>query len=390
MTRRPPLLAQAAAAACAHPAPPAPRPPAAPRAAPPPAAPVASPSAPRPAALPALPALPARPATQTCLAGGAFPERLSETGCYADLRAQRPGPDLVPYEVNAPLWSDGARKRRWLVIPPGQTIAVAADGRFELPVGAVLVKEFRLTLAGPATADPPLDRPIETRLMLRTPQGWQFRAYRWNDEGTDARRLEETRRERFTIVVAGRPQPLAYAIPAPHECRYCHGAPAEVLGPSSAQLDRTLLLGGRPANQLDALAALGLFAPGSRLHLPAAAVLADPEDPAAPLERRARSYLHAQCAHCHQPGGWVPPGMTMDLRFDRPLGDARICGVDTQFFVVRPRVAPGHPRGSVVWRRLSAVGLDRMPPLGTTLVDPAAAVVRDWIAALPSCPPPAP
>ena len=51
---------------------------------------------------------------------------------------------LIPYEINAPFWSDSADKERWLAVPDGTTISVGADGDFNFPNGTVLAKHFRL------------------------------------------------------------------------------------------------------------------------------------------------------------------------------------------------------------------------------------------------------
>ena len=63
---------------------------------------------------------------------------------------------VIPYDVNSPLWSDGAIKTRGMVIPQGQKVHVLNctanpaeclygpedDGRWVFPVGTVLVKSF--------------------------------------------------------------------------------------------------------------------------------------------------------------------------------------------------------------------------------------------------------
>jgi hypothetical protein len=42
------------------------------------------------------------------------PSRLSQTGLFIDLTTLEPALGLIPYEVNSPLWSDGAVKMRWI------------------------------------------------------------------------------------------------------------------------------------------------------------------------------------------------------------------------------------------------------------------------------------
>ncbi|MEX0585308.1 MAG: PQQ-dependent sugar dehydrogenase, partial [Pirellulales bacterium] len=46
-----------------------------------------------------------------------FPQRLSETGLFTSVAEYRTHPALVPYEVNSPLWSDGAAKQRHIALP---------------------------------------------------------------------------------------------------------------------------------------------------------------------------------------------------------------------------------------------------------------------------------
>src|SRR4051794_25567021 len=50
---------------------------------------------------------------------GAIPSLLSRTGAFRDTRGLSPGSALIPYDLNAPFWSDGAAKRRWISVPRG-------------------------------------------------------------------------------------------------------------------------------------------------------------------------------------------------------------------------------------------------------------------------------
>ena len=45
-----------------------------------------------------------------------LPTKLSETGLFADLSTLTPA-GVLPYDVNSPLWSDGAHKKRWVAVP---------------------------------------------------------------------------------------------------------------------------------------------------------------------------------------------------------------------------------------------------------------------------------
>src|SRR5690606_3558315 len=65
----------------------------------------------------------------------AVPETLSATGCVSEADPSQPAPGLVPYSVNAPFWSDGAQKERWLAVPDENTIAIQTNSDWDLPIG---------------------------------------------------------------------------------------------------------------------------------------------------------------------------------------------------------------------------------------------------------------
>ncbi len=287
-----------------------------------------------------------------------FPQRLSETGCFTD--AGEPLPALVPYHLNAPLWSDGADKARFFAIPEGTTLSVDAEGDLDFPNGAVLVKTFLLG-----------GQKVETRLFMRHAGGeWAGYTYEWNDAGTDAQLLAGPK----TKQVGGQ----SWFFPSRAQCLQCHTAVAgHALGPELAQLNRH--------GQLENLSDVGFFAAPLPSPLPS---LAEPSG-TAPLEARARAYLHSNCANCHQPGG--PGRGPADLRFWLPLEDANVCDVapttgDLGLTDAR-LVAPGAPGRSVVSRRMHALDASRMPPVASALVDEAgAALVDAWITSLTTCP----
>jgi hypothetical protein len=46
------------------------------------------------------------------------PRLLSLTGIYSDIAARLPDTSLKYFELNSALWSDGAAKQRWIILPP--------------------------------------------------------------------------------------------------------------------------------------------------------------------------------------------------------------------------------------------------------------------------------
>ena len=71
-----------------------------------------------------------------------IPESLSATGCVDPGDVTQPHAGLLRYEVNAPFWSDGAGKDRYIGLPNGTTIGIDSEGDFDFPNGTVIVKNF--------------------------------------------------------------------------------------------------------------------------------------------------------------------------------------------------------------------------------------------------------
>ncbi len=320
------------------------------------------------------------------------PARLSETGLYAEpLAALRPQGGVLPYDVASPLWSDGARKQRLIALPPGETLGFDPLDAWSLPLGATLVKTFYFPYDQSA---PDGERQIvETRLLRRDDDGLTPLVYLWREDQTDAELWSGgTRRAVRFFDTHGDPVHREYAVPNANQCRNCHerGGTMFPLGVMTAQLNREVERGGARVNQLRWLGGLGaLGAAGSSLDPPALGALANPYAPG-PVEPRARSWLHANCAHCHRLGGGAgSTGLTLLVG----EGDA------THLGVCKPPVAagagtgghdfdvvPGKPDDSIMPFRIASTAPNiKMPELPNRVPDPdGLALVRAWIGAMPS------
>ncbi|MEM6731474.1 MAG: hypothetical protein AAF658_07945, partial [Myxococcota bacterium] len=108
------------------------------------------------------------------------------------------------------------------------------------------------------------------------------------------------------------------------------------------------------------------------------------------VEREARAYLHSNCSMCHRPNGGTNAELV--LTYDTPLADMQICNVeptdDWPELDTPQIVAPGDASRSLMrFRMNSTVPGERMPQIGTALVDPVGvAVVEAWINSLSECP----
>jgi mono/diheme cytochrome c family protein len=112
--------------------------------------------------------------------------------------------------------------------------------------------------------------------------------------------------------------------------------------------------------------------------------LAAADDETRSVQDRARSYLDANCAQCHRPGGTVA---YFDARYDTPLVKQELIdgpvlidqGID------RPRVISPHDIWrSIVFMRVNTVDEIKMPPIARETIDQkGVALLRDWIMSLP-------
>ena len=292
------------------------------------------------------------------------PPRLSQTGVFSSMATREPAPGVRPYEVNAPLWSDGAGKQRYLALPEEGRIRFRSDGAWEFPDGTVLVKSF---LVG--------ERIVETRLLIKRTgyPGWDGYSYKWNDDRNEAFLLEVAQTGEYPVSSADGSRSHSHYFPSRGQCGDCH-TPASryVLGLRTGQMNRDGLI--------ESWAREGLFAG----ELPAAETWArwpEPADESLPLEPRARAYLAANCANCHRPGHGIRA--LFDLRFDTPLREtgilesARLGNLGIQEARIVER---GEPQRSLLYLRMLETGRWRMPPLATALVDTqGAGLVGRWI-----------
>ena len=306
-------------------------------------------------------------------ASGGVATQLSATGCVDPANATLPASGLIPYAPNAPFWSDGAAKERWIGLPDGQNIIVNADGDWDFPNGTVLVKNFRLD-----------NRLIETRLFMRHPDGvWAGYSYEWNAQGTDA-----------TLVVGGKQVTIGsqtWIYPSGAQCMQCHTQAAGYsLGLETKQLATNITYPqtGRSGHQLLTLNTLHTLSPP--LADPTAeAAYPNPTGTAGTLNERARSYLHTNCSQCHRPDG--PTTSNMDLRYSTPLANTNACdaapGLGDLGIANARIIAPGAADRSVMPARMNLArdNPDTMPPIGAQADDAGVQLIREWINSLSNC-----
>jgi uncharacterized repeat protein (TIGR03806 family) len=312
------------------------------------------------------------------------PQTLSKTFAFEDLKTLAAHRDFIPYDLNVAFWSDGAAKQRWVYLPKGEKVTFSPNNEWRFPPGTLFMKQFNWPLDEETTGSV---RRLETRFTVVAPTGGIVGVtYKWQSDGADADLLMTNLVEFIGVRSSSGIQTQSWYYPGPADCNTCHTLlNGGVLGLNTRQLNRYFVYGKASAeNQLVHWKKRGLFqnAPEPLVpsHLPK---LMDTQDSHAPLGERARSWLDANCAHCHRPGGTVA---SFDARFDTELSSQNLINgpilIDEGIDNARV-IAPRDPWRSILLLRASTLEPLKMPPIAHEHIDPnGVALLRDWIESL--------
>ena len=311
--------------------------------------------------------------------------KLSDYGFFKGaLKDLSPSEEVIPYTINAALFSDYAFKKRFVKIPKGSNAVYSAEEIMAFPEGTVLIKNFYY----PCDFRKPNEnlRIIETRLLIRTSTQWETLPYVWNEEQTDAfLTIGGKNIDVSWTNYDGIPQQVKYSVPNMIACKGCHLKNHEVLpiGPSARQLNRTHDYPSGVENQLAHWKTLrvleGLPASDS---IPA---LANYENKDETVERRARAWLEVNCAHCHRSDGPARNSGLYLLATEKNLsrlgvGKAPVAAGKGSGGLLYG-IVPGHPLSSILQFRIESTdpGI-MMPELGRKVVHTEGVeLVRQWI-----------
>ncbi len=364
-----------------------------------------------------------------------FPLDLKDTGLFTSVPGHRVAPGVVPYQVNAPFWSDGVLKERFIALlagpdgKPVSRIAMTGKGGWNFPDGTVIIKSF----ATQPDAARPLEKLwIETRLLVKQQNEWAGYTYQWDQGGQTATLVgaDGADREITHRAASGLPVRQKWRYPSRAECMVCHTRAANfTLGLCTLQANTLADYPPGQSNQLQVLGALGILAGEGdyrqtlgrevkalgvaqglkdqalsdweknagpqadqravdgagllpTLNQPA---LVDPRDKSRELGLRARSWLHSNCSACHQEAGGG--NSRINLEFTTALDQMKLVDetpTHGTFDLPDARlVAPGAPERSVLLKRMSTRGTGQMPPLASHVPDEEGVkLITEWIRSL--------
>lgn len=319
-----------------------------------------------------------------------FPRKLSETGLFASVEDYQVQPGVIPFEVNAAGWADGATAQRHVAIPGDGSMSITESRGFTFADGSVAIQTLSLPIGSNPTNK---ERRIETRMLVRQDGTWNGYSYLWNEAQDDAELVEADGRDVDLLSSANdntqSPNAIRrWHVPSRSECSSCHTSRmGGVLALTQPQLNRDCSYGdGHVENQIDVLRRVGLLAGNFERPLAEMTKLVDPYDTQQPLEQRARSYLHTNCSVCHILTGGGNSRMELEITSDlqtmavidqHPQHDA--LGIANARII-----APGDPHSSILYHRISSRGRGQMPPLATQMVDQRAVdLFAEWIKSIP-------
>lgn len=313
-----------------------------------------------------------------------MPSTLECTGLYSDLASKTLAPGVQFYAPAVALWSDGAEKKRWILLPAGTQIDTSNANEWTFPVGTKIWKEFSRNGAR-----------VETRLFQKVAAGpppiWDHATYAWNADESSV-----TTSGGGDITLPG--DGGSYHIPTFGECEQCHnGRIDHILGFESVSLGQA----GAQGLTLVALVDAGLVSPA-----PAQTELTVGDDGTG-AAGPALAWLHVNCGvTCHNANSTATAyGVGMRLRLDPavldggPLTASNCDPLKTTVGVPATsggwtspvhwtRIVPGDPNDSLLVQLISNRGKNnpvkgQMPPIATDLVDTThVAAVVAWVNAM--------
>lgn len=315
------------------------------------------------------------------------PATLSALGVFTDMETLEVADGVLPYTVNAPLWSDRAAKRRWIALPNNGTfdaieeqVVFSSEKNWTFPPGTVMIKHFDLPTEGDSIDS---YKKLETRFIVFTFDGQAYGVtYRWDEDGAEAYLIDGEETRELTIRGQAGTTEQTWTFPDRQQCMTCHNSVAGFsLGVNTRQLnsDFTYPSTGVTANQLETWNRLNIFSSDigdANQHPQSVSLTAENTS----NEMKVRSYIDANCAFCHRPNGVESAfdGRAQIALYDQNMIDAAT--VSHASPVGGIVIKPGNAEESDFYIRDISLDENQMPPLAKSMVDETYITeLKQWI-----------
>jgi len=309
-----------------------------------------------------------------------FPRLLSETGLFLSTPQQASARGVTGFSINHPMWQDGATSQHYLGLPSKSKVVVydspqpltnmaMFNSRLHFPAGTVLAKTIRWQ-----------EVLLETQVLHFDGSRWHGYSFAWNKEQTDA---ELAPREGMELVIDSIPE-KRWRIHGRNECFQCHNPWSETtlaFTPEQLHLessdDESMWMRLHRDGWIESMnAKRESIDPRGCVRLPLQQELS------VSLEDRARSYLHVNCAHCHQFGAGT--GLAISLRRSDSMEESKLLSKTPEKgslgFTDAKIIDPGNPSNSILLYRMASSSIGRMPHIGSREVDfEAVSLISQWI-----------
>jgi uncharacterized repeat protein (TIGR03806 family) len=317
--------------------------------------------------------------------------KLSSYNLFSDNTDPRAGANAsgIRYELNSELFTDYARKYRYVFLPPNEKSEYSEQESFKFPVGSVLVKVFAL----PLDTALPEENIIEIRLLIHRAGGWVGLVYVWQKESQDAVLDLDSESINFSLLHNGDIFSGEYRVPSFGSCATCHQFNDKMspIGPKARLLNKDIDFQIDGDDQSITINQLQLWGQQDMLsglpdNLSEIDAAPDWRDETKNLSDRAKAYLDINCAHCHRAEGAASLS-GLKLEYGRKTIDYNhgVCNSAHGWRGGGFDIWPGNSgQSSLVERMTLSPAPDRMPPLGRSLVDvDAVELIKQWIDAMP-------
>ncbi len=318
--------------------------------------------------------------------------KLSDYRFFVDTMMQlHPNERVLPYDVITPLFSDYAKKKRFIWMPSGNSAQYVSDHQVvDFPEGTVMIKNFYYDNVQP-TGNRKI---IETRLIYKQNGEWKFADYIWNEEQTEALYNSEGDYQTVEwIDDEGQSHTVNYRIPSEVECYTCHkfNDTSTPIGPKPQNLNKSVVYDDGEKNQLQKWAEVGYL---NNNYPSTTETVVDWTDESQSLQNRWRAYVDMNCSHCHREGSHCDY-RPLRLAWNETINpdNLGVCIPPQEAIPSQPQLTYVISRGNINrsmmhYRLNTTVEQERMPLLGRSLIhEEAIELLEAYINSLtPTCP----